>query len=325
MGGNPEPEAGQPPTLRLVTTADGVALEIGSTSGYQRSKSVPLNGDRAFVELEWRLKSEHELIAMLRVDGLAASVRAEVDAPDFTTVHLGLVPTGDPGPALSLAYDDVRILNDTGLPAPSPILATRDFEAGDVADWTSIVGTNLSVTAQAALSGTYGLEADTSGGGYLLDVAPQRLPHLVSQFRVDLTGYTTSHGDVSTVFAYGDDDAATATTDTDVRLRLYGGAAGEPRLLLTSANAIAPGVTWSPTYGVPKGPTQTVTLQVRTATSGIHPNGYARVWLGDEPILELLDLDNLGKEADWFHFGLYGTDPGTAGRVGLDAFLAAGR
>lgn len=325
IGGDPQnPQA--PPSLRLVTVqANTVSLEGWDGYEWIASKPLPIPGERAQVEIDWQ-PALGGTKALLRVDGRAATVPGTL--PGMTAepaVHIGLMPINGAAPTIHLGWDSVRIASSTSDLGKNPLHAVHTFESGATSDWTATVGTGLDVNVASASSGVYGAEADASYPSYLLSDKPSTADaQLTAQVRVDLSQYFTTWGDISTIYAFGY-AAAASTTDTRLRLRLYGGSSNEPRLLATFArSASGGGVAWSPSVAMPLVPS-VVTVQYLAATSADNPNGYLRVWLDRDELFELDDLDSIGQEADWNHLGLYGTDPGTSGFILFDEFISAGR
>ncbi|MEM1181061.1 MAG: hypothetical protein AAGM22_22155 [Acidobacteriota bacterium] len=327
MGVGGDPEALESTALLRVRVTDNnyIVLEAKEGAGYRTSSELKLPGDRVFFELEWALSTNDKHNILLRIDGRAVRLM-DVDGLDLTdpVFHFGLSPPLNTTLTVPvhLAFDKIKVFSTEGQDLqPSILLALEDFESTD--DVYDLVGTGVAVNAGGAISGQQGLEASALNPGYSVSPDAALTPRLTTSLRVDFSQYVTTYGELPTFYAFG--DAPTAlSTDTEMRLRIWGGQGNEPRLIGTFANATTQGVNWSLSHAMPLGPV-TLQVQFQAATSAEHANGFLRVWKNDEVLFEFDDLDALGSEADWNHLGLYAAGPGTSGYLLMDEFLVSGR
>ncbi len=235
----------------------------------------------------------------------------------------------DPDPAtgetahFTLAAGEARDSVDAGL-APEPgggpdFIFVDEFESADLSQWTSTRtdGGDLSVTAAAALAGSYGLQALIDGTGtiWARDTSPTAETAYRAKFLLDPNGLTIPNWKAFHVFR-----AWSGSPDwkdvVGVILRYGNGTYRIRAEARRDDNSLAM-TGWTV---IADQPTE-IEIEWRAATAPGADNGSFTLWIDGVQKAHLGGLDNEARPLETVKLGaVAGIDSGTAGTFYLDSF-----
>ena len=206
----------------------------------------------------------------------------------------------------------------TFTPTPLPTLIWADsFESGNLSAWTSSVtdGGDLSVSAAAAITGSWGLQAllDDNVAIYVTDDRPLAETLYRASFYFDPNSITMTSGNAHYIF-YG----YTGTSTVVLRVEfLYNAGSYQIR-----ANVRDDGNVWTNTAWVTISDTlHRIEFDWRAATSAGANNGGLTLWIDGSQQSNLTTLDNDTRRIDRVRLGpVGGIDTGTRGTYYFDGF-----
>ena len=208
----------------------------------------------------------------------------------------------------------------TASPTPIVDLIFADgFESGSPAAWSSSVtdGGHLSVNANAALSGSFGLQVSISDNNvlYVTDDTPGAEPRYRARFYFDPNTITMKSNDTHYIF-YG--YAGTATPVVRIVFRFYKGNYQLQAALRNDSNSWASS-NWFNISDVP----HFVEVDWRAATAVGANNGGLTFWIDGAQRANLTGTDNDTRRIDRVRLGaVEGIDSGTRGVYYFDAFAS---
>ena len=212
-----------------------------------------------------------------------------------------------------------RTLTPTPTPTTGSALIFADgFETGNINTWSARVidGGDLSVSAGAALVGSFGLNAliDDAIAIYVTDDRPNGETGYQAQFRFDPNTITMANGDLHTIF-YGYTGAATQVLRLDLRF-----ANGQYQLRAALRDDAT---TWRNSVFFPISDAQRlIQLNWRAATAGLN-NGSLAFRIDGVLKANLTGVDNDARRIDRVRLGaVLGIDAGTRGSYFFDDFAS---
>ena len=222
------------------------------------------------------------------------------------------------------------------------------FETGNLSKWSASQtdGGDLSVTTNAKIGGTYGLQAviDDSNSIYVQDASPEAQTSYNARFYFGLMGVIWAGEDTVTIFQAMD---ASGKAGIVIELNSYtdgGGSSSVQRQESGELNGAlvvpTPGPvlkfqvragaqkdngTWSYTNWYPIEAAFTYALEVdwKAAESGSNHNGQISLYMGDVLKQSITGLDNDTYKVDDVRMGaVSGVDSGTRGTYRFDSFVS---
>ena len=190
-----------------------------------------------------------------------------------------------------------------------------DFESADLSAWGSEVtssGGSISVSAKAAMAGTYGLRADVAGAdhrAFAIDPTPHREASYRAAFLLGISGLELPEGNAHSIFAVRDDVAW--QTVAGIQIRRASG-----RVEVTALVARAGG--WIRTPWKPVGEQSQLVLEWLGSDRGA---GEVRLLIDGLLAGTVTNLDTGALRVDTAHLGVIsGVDAGTSGSHFFDQF-----
>jgi hypothetical protein len=191
------------------------------------------------------------------------------------------------------------------------------FESGSFSAWSSSKTDrgDLSVTAQAALAGSYGMQAliDDNRSIYVTDDTPNAEPRYRARFYFDPNSIAMAGGNTHAIF-YGYSGASTVVLRIELRF-----SQGSYRV---GAALLDNGATWKFTrYFSISDAAHFIELDWRSATAAGANDGGLTVWIDGAQQVDLTGVDNDTHRVDRIRLGaVSGIDAGTRGTYFFDAF-----
>ncbi len=206
----------------------------------------------------------------------------------------------------------------TPLLQPPPDLIFADgFESGSFSAWSPATtgGGDLSVTAAAAIAGTYGMQAliDDNNAIYVTDQTPAAAPRYRARFHFDPNSIPMAEGNAHHIF-YG--YMGTSTLVLRVELRRYYGDYEIRASMLNDSTG------WNYTSWQPiRDQMHSIELDWRAASGSGANNGRLTMWLDGQQRADLTGWDNDTRRIDFVRLGAVADiDTGTRGTYYFDAF-----
>jgi hypothetical protein len=224
-------------------------------------------------------------------------------------------PTSTPTPTNTPTSTPTR--KPTRTPTPSGSLIFADgFESGTLGAWSGAVtdGSDLTVTAAAALVGTRGLQATVNDNNplYVYDTRPANETHYRARFRFHPNGIAMADGDTHTLFAARQGNAEV--------FRLLFRRKGSNYQLRAQIRNDATTYTATSWYTIANA-AQVIEIEWQAATTPGANNGALRLWLNGTLRQTLSGIDNDTRRVDEVRLGPQaGIDNGTRGVMYLDHF-----
>lgn len=227
--------------------------------------------------------------------------------------------TNTPTSTVTFTPTPTRTSTPTPIPtSPLPDLIFADgFESGDISAWSSNAtdSGDLSVSAAAALVGSYGLQAiiDDNVAIYLTDDTPNAEPRYRVRFYFDPNSISMANGNTHDIF-YG--YSGTSAIVLRVQFRI-----SKSNYQLRAA-LVNDGTTWTNTnwIAISDSP-HAIELNWQAATSAGANNGGLALWLDGLQRSNLAGVDNDTRRIDRVRLGPgAGIDKGTRGTYYFDAF-----
>ncbi len=236
-----------------------------------------------------------------------------------------LTPSATPTPTPTATFTSTPTVTSSATPTPTPTVTTTSadlifadgFDTGNLLAWSSSTtdGSDLSVSAAAALVGSSGLQAviDDNVAIYVTDDAPNAEPRYRARFYFDPNTITMASGDTHYIF-YG--LAGTSTPVVRVWFRFSVGNYQLRAGLRNDSN------TWTNTAWFTIGDAaHFVEFDWRAATAAGANNGGLTLWIDGQQRADLTGIDNDTRRIDRVRLGpVAGIDTGTRGAYYFDAF-----
>ena len=283
------------------------------------------------VEIEWQTASSSgtaDGYLTLWVDDQLMESIPNLDnyGEAISTAYLGLdgIPTGTTG---TIYYDSFEswkgehIGLDPNGPALQPPLTNMLFLDGfesnsfDPWSWASVDGGNLSISAQAAAIGSYGMQAavhDTNTMGVDYETGSVQ-SHYSARFYFNPNSIQIPAGHGVYIFAGSDSQESWVNF-------LYLQQAGQYYVLFACGKDETTG-NWSCTPGtyIPNA-WQAVEIEWQTASSPTVHDGYLKLWVDDAFAGNVQNLNNDAETMLFAFMGMDSTPTGTTGTMYFDAF-----
>jgi hypothetical protein len=214
------------------------------------------------------------------------------------------------------AFDDMVVTVQSGLPE---LIFADGFESGNLSAWSSTVtdGGDLSVSVQAALSGTFGLSAllDDNNPIYVTDDSPAAESIYTARFAFDPNSIAIKNGNDHVIFrAVNASDAVVLELELRATGRGYSvrlGAATDSTTVTRSG--------WTPIDDAPT----SIELNWRASTAPGANNGTVVLKLNGTAAATLAGIDNDTRRIERTYLGaVSGIDNGTRGTSFFDGFEA---
>ena len=206
-------------------------------------------------------------------------------AADEGALGRGLVPRDQAAPAE--APDNAPRTEPDVEPPPQPppdLIFADSYESGSFSAWSSATtdGGDLSVTAAAAIAGSYGMQAliDDNNAIYVTDQTPTAAPRYRARFHFDPNSVTMAEGNAHHIF-YG--YMGTSTLVLRVELRRYYGDYEIRASMLNDSTG------WNYTAWQPiRDQMHSIELDWRAASGSGANNGRLTLWLDGQQRAGLL-------------------------------------
>jgi hypothetical protein len=202
---------------------------------------------------------------------------------------------------------------------PSEVIFADSFEAGNLSAWSgrAIDGGDLSVSAAAALHGTWGLQTllDDTNAIHVTDDRPNAEPHYRARFYFDPNGVVMANATAHYLF-YGYSGASTVVLRLE--LRRFN---NNYQLRTALLNDVT---TWSNTafFTISDTP-HVIELDWQAATAVGANNGSLTFWIDNLQRAQITGIDNDTRRIDRVRLGaVAGIDAGTLGVTYVDAFVS---
>jgi hypothetical protein len=210
----------------------------------------------------------------------------------------------------------------TPTPTSTPVLGyifADGFERGDLTAWSSSAtdAGDLTVSGEAALVGSYGLQAtiDDTAQLFVRDDSPALETRYHASFWFDPNSITMANND-SHIILNGFSGSPSSVSVVQVHLRFYGGQYQLQGRLITDG-ASYPSTAWFALSDAP----HLIELDWRAATAPGSNDGGLTLWLDGVQQASLSGVDNDTRRIDHMRLGaVNGIDPGTRGVYTFDAF-----
>ncbi len=220
-------------------------------------------------------------------------------------------PTRTATPVVTPTRTPTRTATPTPV-VPADLIFADSFESGNFSAWSSAStgGGDLSVSASAALVGSYGMQViinDTTSM-HVTDETPNAEPRYRARYYFDPISITD--GNAQYIFT-GYDSAAVFQVEfrfssglPQIRVRQYNDSGG-----VQSAN-------WVTVSDAP----HAIEIEWWAASGAGANNGGINLWIDGVPSGSLTSVDNDTRRIEYVRLGVSGIDPGTLGTYYLDAF-----
>src|SRR5690606_10579592 len=306
----------------------------GTDDGDDRIEGIEnyITNDWHAIEIEWKAatapSANNGYIKLWINDVLVDEIsNIDNDTHSIDAIDIGLVSDVNPSTTGSVYFDEFASTNGThiGLHPQGPALSTPldlvfadGFESGDleVWDWADTDGGDLSVTTEAAAVGSYGLQGLLDDGTDLdlYEDEPDNEKHFSARFyfKPNSVQLTSEEG----VYIF----AANNTGNYWEVACLYLEEAGDYYSLslcsrndagtwLDDMDAILIADTW-----------QAIEVEWKAATAPGANNGYAKLYVGDQLVQSIENIDNDTQSVTEIWMGIAGDDFSADGTVYFDAF-----
>ena len=205
------------------------------------------------------------------------------------------------------------------LAASTDTIFTDGFESGSLSAWssTSDDAGDLSVSAAAALNGSWGMQAliDDANPIYVTDETPNAEPRYRTRFYFDPNSIPMTSGDAHFIFKgfFG-----SSTEVLRVEFQFSGGA------YQVRASLVDDGATWTSTnWFTISDAAHSIEFDWRASTATGANNGGLTLWIDGSQKQDLTGIDNDTRRMDRGRLGaLSGIDAGTRGTYYFDAFAS---
>ena len=227
--------------------------------------------------------------------------------------------TNTPGPSPTHTNTPTRTPTPTATntPSSSELIFADSFESGSFSAWSASKtdGTDLSVSAAAALVGTRGMQAviDDTVTIFVTDDRPAAEPRYRVRFYFDPNSITMASGNAHFIF---NGLMGTSTAIVRVEFRFFSGA------YQIRGRLVNDGSTWTNTnwFTISDAP-HFIELDWRAATAAGANNGGLTLWIDNVQKANLTTVDNDTRRMDRVRLGaVAGMDTGTSGTYYFDAF-----
>jgi hypothetical protein len=222
--------------------------------------------------------------------------------PTFTPTR---TPTPGPSPT------------NTPTPAVSDLIFADGFESRDLSAWSASTtnGGNLSVSTNAALVESYGLQATINNTNAMLvrDDSPNAEPRYRARFYFDPNSITMVNGDTH-IFFQGNMGTSTGVVRGQFR---FSSGQYQVRFNLLNDSGTWQNTSWFTISDAP----HSIEIDWAAATTAGANNGFLTLWIDGNQQPSLTGIDNDTKRIDRAMLGpRSGLDTGTQGAYYFDAF-----
>jgi len=304
------------------------------TSTFTNTLWFPLRDHHHYIEIDWRASAAPTPSTgglTLWIDGVqkADLTGIDNDTRAVDLVRLGAVTGVDTGTRGTYFFDafesraETAIGADPGAPAipapptPPDAIFANGFESGNLAGWSANAndGGDLSATAQAAIGGSYGLQAvlDDNNLISVTDWSPFQDTRYRARFYFDPNSIPMASGNAHYLL-YAADLNAVVVARLEFRFIV-----GDYQVRVEAVNN-ASAWTSTPWTKILDRPTF-IELDWRAATGPGTADGGLTLWIDGTQIANFANLDNNTRRVDYVQLGaVAGVDTGTRGTEYFDAF-----
>jgi 3-phytase len=272
---------------------------------------------------------KHQNFKLVPFESIAGGLNLTMDTTwDPRKVGAGPLtntPTPTPTPTKTPLVTNTPTKTPTNTPSPTPtntpvagdVIFADGFESGNLSAWSAsrTDGSDLSVTAAAALVGNRGMQAQLNDNTviYVTDDRPTAEPRYRARFYFDPNSIAMVSGD-NHYLLYGYSGTSPAVLRVQFRLSntLY-----QIRVAALGDNTTWTNSSWFTITDMP----HTIELDWKAATAAGANNGALTFWIDGVQKASRTDIDNDTRRIDRVRFGAVGgIDTGTRGVTYFDAF-----
>jgi YD repeat-containing protein len=206
-----------------------------------------------------------------------------------------------------------------GFPTKTDALFADNFESGNFSAWSASAtgGGDLSVSTQAALSGTYGMKAviNDNNAVYVTDWKPFEKTHYRARFYFDPNTITMSNGNAHyLLYALNRSDVVVARVEVARNSSVY-----QVRAAVVNDSTTWSSIAWTTISDAP----HKLEFDWKAATAPGANNGGITFWVDGVQKGTFTNIDNDTRKVDYVQFGaVAGIDTGTRGTEYFDAFVS---
>jgi hypothetical protein len=318
--------------LQMKKMGDAYALRLcaeDDSGGWLGGRLVYIADDWNAIELEWQAASapganDGHLNLWVNGEWVDSLTGVDNDAQRLINIYFGAayMPSSTSGTLYFDAFESREGsyigLDPNGPPLTPPdasLLFMDNFESGDLSlwGWRNTDNGDLSVSAQAAFSGNYGMQAvindrNSLRAGY---VPGNRLMHYNARFYLNPNALTLPAGRSVAIFSGGNDDGWVFC--------LYLKKSGDAYTLTTCAADDA----WNWIEAAPviiNNGWNTVEVEWKAASAPGANDGYVKLWVDGVLSATLANLDNDQQRLDYVDLGAMNISSGVIGTLYFDDF-----
>jgi hypothetical protein len=204
---------------------------------------------------------------------------------------------------------------------PEPPIFADGFESGTLAAWSSSVTDNgdLSVTAAAALAGTYGMQASINDNNaiFVTDQSPAAEPRYRARFMFKPNSIAMVKSDAHLIFS-GLTANGTSVVQIEIRCPTKTLSYDVRAKILNDGNTFA-NTAWTTLTNAP----HSLEIDWRASTAPGANNGSVTMWMDGTQIGSATAIDNDTRRIESVQLGaVSGIDTGTRGTYYFDAFAS---
>lgn len=312
------------------------ASAISDSSSWSSSPWITITDGPHSLEIDWQAASAvgaNNGVLTFWVDGnqQANFSNMDNDTRRVDKARLGAVTTVDTGTRGVYYFDAFESRRQSyigpanGAPQPPPFPARPDdlfadsFESGDLSAWSASAtdSGDLSVTAQAALSGAYGMQAviDNNTGIYVTDWKPFEGTRYRARFYFDPNSITMASGNAHYLFyALNRDGVVVARIELQYASSSY----------QVRAAAVNDASAWSTTAWTVIGDApHSLEIDWQASAAAGANNGALAFWVDGVQKGSFSNIDNDTRRVDKAQFGaVAGIDTATRGTYYFDGFVS---
>jgi hypothetical protein len=213
------------------------------------------------------------------------------------------------------AVDDLTVNVSSG--ADPDVIFADGFESGDFSAWSAATtgGSDLSVSAAATLSGSWGMQAliDDNGPLFVTTSSPANEPRYRARFHFHPNGVSMATNDTHVIF---DGKSASGATVVRVEFR-WNGKKRQIRAGTAKDGTAFQSTAWRPITNA----WHPIELDWRASTSAGANNGTLTLWIDGAQVATLAGVDNDTRRVDSARLGAVdGIDTATRGTTYFDEF-----
>ena len=313
------------------------AEAVNDSTGWSSTSWVTLRDQMHYLEIQWKAATAagaNNGILTLWTDGTqrATFTNIDNDTRRVDSVQLGAVSGVDTGTRGTYFLDAFESRKTTYIgpdpaaptppapPTPPDSIFADSFETGTLGAWSASAtdGGNLSATTQAAIAGTYGLQAviNDNNSIYVEDWTPFDDVKYRARFHFDPNSIAMNGGDAHYLF-YTSNAGGTVIVRVELRYNY-----GDYQVRAETLNDSGSYANSSPWVAITDGP-HALEFNWQAATAAGANNGVFTFWIDGTQSATWTNIDNDTRRIDLAQVGaVAGIDTTTRGTEYFDAFAS---